>query len=344
MINRFLWGCVLWGSVLLLTNCTNITTDFSLADFSTERLKSISLPFDFQKDLGDPFRLTVYSSEILLAVESEKEKQVSVMNLQSGALEEFIYQGNGPTEVLAAWDFGFKNGTPFLTDAGRGRLLFLEDIGMPSRSVRKALDIPEHLLYMAIIGTRNGFVAMSIQSDCRFDILDDDGKSIKKIPFPKGYESGDFEPNNDMFQSIAKYSTARDRIVIVCFSAPYIDIFEGNGSLVSHLNGPIPFTSVFKNVHRGEISYRVQIPEKSIFSSLSVGDDFFMVGYSNEEMTGPQSKIHTILSFDLDGMPCKKYPLPETLSQFDVDWENNIIYGIPNAGEPRIVAYHFDLP
>ena len=337
LVCRSLFLCSLW----VIAGCSANYTDYSLNDFAPATLTPCSLSSSFEYYLGQPARLTVINSETLFVLERQKEKQVTVLHLRDGQTEEFVNQGNGPQEVLVSWDLGFKDGEVFLLDPMKSKILFLEEKDSLF-SVDREQSLPEGRSYMAFLGTKHGFVAMDGRDrSTRLELLDDACQSIQRIPFPEGYDSGEIAPSNNLFQSIAGYSWRKDRIVTVCMTAPYIDLYDGNGKLIRHLEGPVPFNSTFKEVVRGQAKMVIQEPDTQIFDDISVGSDYFMVGYCNEKQDGPMPSIHTLLSFDLNGKPYKKYPLPEDLSQFDVDWENSIIYGVSRGSEPRIVAYRF---
>lgn len=314
--------------------------DFTLEDFPSRKLQKVELVWDCSSALGIPAKMMYCEEDRILVTEPMREHQLTLLNLRAGNATEFLNQGRGPGEVLYAWDLSGKGGRPFVYDAPGEKILFynLATQGRPVMTEEVQLSGTKSM-YPRITGTNNGYVALSgLGSGMRLTLLNERLEKYKEVPFPDGYECGDLMPDNEIFPSWIGYCVEKDRIVVACQKAPYIDIFEGSGSLIRHLLGPVAFRSEFKEVIRGGGRTVVQDPAICTFSGLSVSKDYFMVGYAGSV----ESKIAALLLFSLDGVPLFKFELSEELMSFDVDWNDKMIYGIPSEGEQRIVAYSFE--
>lgn len=90
--------------VLMLWSCTSRTPDFQDRDFALGELVRIDTMPDFHDILGAPAKIAYCGSGRILLAETEKDKLLTVLDLDSGSYAELLNMGNGPKEALVAWD------------------------------------------------------------------------------------------------------------------------------------------------------------------------------------------------------------------------------------------------
>ncbi|MDE6264733.1 MAG: TolB-like 6-bladed beta-propeller domain-containing protein, partial [Paramuribaculum sp.] len=79
-----------------------------------------------------------------------------------------------------------------------------------------------------------------------------------------------------------------------------------------------------------------------MFSGASANETGFAVGFVGvEAKTEADFDRHTgsILEFDWNGNPLRRFILPAEATAFDIDYSNNAIYTIENRPDPTLVKY-----
>jgi len=328
---------------LVFPACHRECPDFNLKDFPVGNMTPVTLVSDFSSYLGNPSRLVCLEGDMLGLSEPMKEKQLALLDLRRGTMQELVNQGRGPGEVLMVWDLSYKKGTIQVYDIAGGKILSLEVPGDHAPSKIEETRLPADLVNsLRIVQTRSGYAALSPSAKgSRMTMCDKKLTQVREIPFPEEFTHGLFAPDNDMFQSLIAYSERADRIVTACQTAPYIEIYDSAGALVHHIQGPFVFTGTFRDEEQGGAHVRSQEQTIYTFAGLSVSEERFMLGYDGHGYIDENSHIDDLLLFDFEGRPLKRYELPESWSMFDVDWKDQIVYGIPSEGRPRIQAYSF---
>ena len=160
--------------------------------------------------------------------------------------------------------------------------------------------------------------------------------------FPVLKDSPQTPPDNALFQSEIAVSPDSRHTAVACLSFEYIDIYDKDLNLTHRLSGPegVPQKAELLSVPIGKIYS--QKPDYNIHRCLACNDKEFMVGYIGLELTDPSqlaTQARTILSFDWEGRPLKAYHFESELTYFDIDWENDILYGLVNSDEPYILKW-----
>jgi len=320
-------------AILIFQACHRECPDFNLRDFPLGNLTPVTLVSDFSFYLGSPSRLICIEGDMLGLSEPMKEKQLTLLDLRRGTMQELVNQGRGPGEALVAWDLSYENGTIQVYDIAGGKVLSCGVPGDYAPSEIEETRLPTELVNsLRIVQTRSGYAALSPPANgSRMILYNKELTQVREIPFPKEFTHGQFAPDNDMFQSLIAYSERADRIVTACQTAPYIEIYDSDGAMVHHIQGPFLFNGTIRDNEQ----------TKYTFAGLSVSEEEFMLGYDGHGYIDENSHIDDLLLFDFDGRPLKRYELPESWSMFDVDWKDQIVYGIPSEGCPRIQAFSF---
>lgn len=327
----------LFVAVVLVAACNRVELDFTMDSFNEGALIRESLPYDFQDLLGNPSGLVWLGNDKIAVMEPMKTKQIAILDVDNGAVVNVAQSGGGPEEILTAWQVIPKNGKWFVYDpVGEQSLFFAYDGG--------ELIMPPYKesvggMYLRVCGIDNGYVAFSLPDleSSRLTFYDNDWTKVGVASFHSDFFRDGLNPTNDMFQSLIGYSKAKDRIVTACLGAPYIDIYQGDGTLFKHLRGPREDRNEFREVKlpNGGVMQICDSMEP-FYGGLSVSDDRFMVGLLNAD-----NAISVFLVFDMKGSPIVRLIPDLPILAFDVDWVDETIYSLVYENEPRLVKYHF---
>ena len=132
---------------------------------------------------------------------------------------------------------------------------------------------------------------------------------------------------------LMSFTTNRQDRIAVCYNwTSLIDILDEKGHLCRRLQGPLNFTSLFKESRNGRVvsarSVRGNRWDAYVISA-DCGDEFW-VTYSgkSEEDADYGNGIRDILSFGWDGALHTHYQLDKSISSFAVDKAGRKIYAI----------------
>ena len=185
------------------------------------------------------------------------------------------------------------------------------------------------------------------EDNLRLVRLDSTGRELKRYhTFPEIKLPADtLAISNVMVQSDLSVSPNGERIVMICKSFPYIQIFGGGDGEDIVLKGPtdLDVEIVAKETPYG--SYFAQDPMVFMYESVSAGDDSFFVGYNGVEPKTEEdfgSGINSLLEFEWTGKPLRRIFFEKDIVAFDIDFKNKLIYTLENDPEPAI--YRYNLP
>ena len=111
------------------------------------------------------------------------------------------------------------------------------------------------------------------------------------------------------------------------------------------MHGPEHFVSEMKEVDLGNGYKRVAPISKEsyegYFTPVNVGNSFFVLYSGIQNKNEPDHLKKQILVFDDWGNPLRRYTLDTPISLITVDSINQIIYGITDQPEYRIVKFAY---
>lgn len=295
--------------------------------------------------LGDPFELKVHPEGFLILGDIRQEKQITIIDLNNGNIQQLVNRGRGPNELISARNITIQDGSIWVSGTQDGKCLKLS-LDKDSRT----FEIAEIFNLSGIRFTRaypfidNRFLLLSDPvSGKRMEIVDDRGEVLKEVgSFPEVTDYPGFVPNNAFFQSVIGISPNNAHVAVVYKSIDYIDIYNGDMELQKRLRGPVGIQPIFEYVNGPGGTHFAQTPMFYAYQVISSDDDRFFVSYTGVEAQrgeNDQALAKQILSFDWQGNPQECYRFDIPLLGFDVDRKNKKLYCITHTPAPEILIF-----
>ena len=337
--------------ILMLSSCTQRqegdvrTEHYTLDDFETVEMKdSDAVPVLVSGlDLLMPYRMRHVGNGILaLQDNGHPEGMLTIIDTRRDTVTYHVTKGRGPGEMLTIFQVSVKDGDIWLSgpqDRKVMRITLCDDGSISDTTFVMKDDFWSTVPF----GTGSVLALSKAFSGNRLDLRSLSGEILDTAgTFPVLKDSPQTPPDNALFQSEIAVSPDSRHTAVACLSFEYIDIYDKDLNLTHRLSGPegVPQKAELLSVPIGKIYS--QKPDYNIHRCLACNDKEFMVGYIGLELTDPSqlaTQARTILSFDWEGRPLKAYHFESELTYFDIDWENDILYGLVNSDEPYILKW-----
>lgn len=295
--------------------------------------------------LGNPLELKFHPEGFIVLHEFQLQKQITVVDLKTGNIQQLVNRGRGPNEMLSARNIDIHDGDIWVSGQMDGKCMKLS-LNKDSRTFEIAgiFDLFDARFTQAYPFVDNLFLILSNPiSGKRMEIVDEHGVLLREVgSFPQIPNNSGLVPNNAFFQSSVGISPNNKHVVVACKSIDYIDIYDGNVALQKRLHGPAGVSPVFEEVKVGESVHFAQTPMFHAWRYISTHNDRFFVSYVGvEDRPGDnkQSFANRIFSFDWTGNPQECYCFDTPLVGYDVDWEDKKLYCITQTPEPEILIF-----
>ena len=338
-MRRYLFAVILLLSAVLSCreqNEQNIE-HFTLDSFEATLLDSLSATrIDYCPDLLQPMHLRLAENgSIAIADIAQTQGMLLTFDQNTGRTKYAVTKGRGPEEMLTIFQLASKDSSLWVSCPSDRRVVRL------SCNSCETFEMKDY--FFKILPFRDSlFVALSGGfTGNRLDLRNPSGETLETFgTFPKLKNSPKLPPDNALFQSDITVSPDSRHIAVMCFDFEYVDIYDSSLNLTHRLSGPEGYEQEATLRNDSGYSAYVVNPGKAIFSNIVSDDNQLAVGYIGQKDgdTG-YNRISTILVFDWDGNPLKSYNLDMDLMSFDIDWENDILYGLVADDEPYILKW-----
>lgn len=300
---------------------------FTWNDFQTEMsLKGRTL--DFDDAIMMPFSIQVMDT-VLISLESTGDMVCQLFNLNTGVkIGDRLSKGGGPNEMVMPMFVNNGEGVQFVDLASfdvykYDSLEFLQESHpTPLAKIKLSEGVDSE---MQTIGTN--FIGFQYGRDSLLYVFDEFGKKLKAYAgYPADSRSVSDEARSDIYQ-MGYISNGKDKVAVAYYMTDVIEIFDAEGNLVKHLEGP----EGFEYTKEGKDAF---------FSPRNAGESFFVLfnGRSWSEESH-NSSCNKLLSFSWDGKPECIYTLDDPIFTFCVDVKQRKVYGVSTTPEYHIVEY-----
>ncbi len=320
---------------------------FSLDDFDKVELAGADVDLTPDCDfIGTVKELRVVNDSIIAISQGRSENNVILYNLNSGKWQVANRRGLGPLEILNVGSMSIDaNGRLLLSGIYEGKLISVawNDNGDEAEMV--LLASPSESCMKIIAGNGTDYICLAAPTwRSRLIVLDSIGNVVDSLgTFPDVELPDSLYPNNFYFQSDLAYSRGENKVAVVNKSWNEIGIHpldHSKGDII--LSGPVfPELSLKKFGDDSSFGF-APYPLWFMFSGASANETGFAVGFVGVEAKTESDldrHIGSILEFDWDGNPRRRFILPAEATAFDIDYSNNAIYTIENRPDPTLVKY-----
>ncbi|WP_339904372.1 BF3164 family lipoprotein [uncultured Cyclobacterium sp.] len=255
--------------------------------------------------------------------------------------------GFGPGEATMAWTLerGAENGSFWTYDLEQ-KIASMYAINDTSKLAQKQLRLGEIFYYImemtwasdtsimaSMVDGNDKYFEISLQGDTLATYGTWDSMIDRKdIPF---------NVISSIHQGSIKASPDKSKFIIAGRLRDYIDVLDKSSGKILSIRGPI------NEIPEFEVDYSQGYPMASIISSRRIyfgsyaGKSLIYalyVGKDYKQISNPD-KLNKVFVFDYQGNIQNNYELDYQLSEFTVDEDNGIIYGLTVDAEPNVVAF-----
>lgn len=297
--------------------------------------------------LGIVKEIRVVNDSIIAISQARSDKNVILYNLNSGQSQVANYRGLGPFEINNVGSISVDScGRLIMAGMFDGKLISATwNDSCGSNALIELLPSPKEDCMKIIAYTKSGYLGLSTPPHRRrILLLDSDGQIVDSLgSFPSVELPDSVYPTNFQFQSDFAFSPTHNKVVIVNKSWNEIGIYsieESRDEL--SLSGPVFPELKMKQFGMPGAMGQSPSPLWFLFSGVCATDKACAIGYIGVEVKKDADfdrQINSILEFDWDGKPMRRFLLPHEAYAFDIDFSNNVIYSIENRPDPTLVKY-----
>ena len=339
--------------MLILSGCGTVNptdrvneydfSSFDAIDLSTVEPQRVS---PSEMTMSWPYGMCMVSDSIMALKDSRAgEKQVWLLNVNSGRFAQCLDYGQGPKECFGITNIWTSDG--YLFAGGYYDHKVVKIAVDPDSLVADAECIsvmPEAFLKIVALSDSSILYAPSMVFDVRYLLARTDGTIIDTIKefhimdrLPEG-----LRPQNSMSQMQIALSPDKRHLVSSNMAWPVTEIYSVPFDKTIVLNGPVNIDSKVKAVSNEVGTSYVQDRSWSMFFGISACNDGFALGFVGRELKdredynkGPES----ILLFDWEGNPTKMLKLAAEIVDFTIDYNSMTLYALVDDSEPMVVKY-----
>lgn len=331
---------------------------FTYDDFEEEL--SLSGEVIVLDSLKLPLRVKLDESQKLLYVTTAgHHKWLQVYDLRSRKLiNELVPKGQGPGEILNATDvqLSYSKNELYIHDLIQKKIdvYELENVaGDRSLMPKNSIELDSFQTFYPKID-KNGDVidlvgSFSGNENNRLYRLRVEDNSISKL--------GGFYPDIDYPEQSPKYKSQvfmafmntdseTEHFALAHAYTDYLELYDSNLNLVSSIRGPELFDPLLKasSVGGGGTMVAPTKNARDAYSYPVLGNNMIYVLFDGQSTTEPGFHQDELFLFNYKLEPLIRFELDIPIYNFDIDWENNILYGLTlespvEGNEVAVVKY-----
>ena len=345
-------GCIPAILLLGITACAgggNVTSDdnaISFDDFKEVDLSSRAEVITDNPDiLGIVTNVKVVNDSIIAITLHSSAEQVILYNLKSGEKQAVVRRGEGPDEMLSVSSLSVLSGDTLWMSGMMDRKVMTACWNPAgSKALTELRFTGEEDLLRGVADGKGGVIGLPARGDSvRLLVLDSNGNRTDSLGvFPAAAMPEGAMPNNFLFQADIAYCPENGRLAVSNRSWNEIEIYSLPTREPVVITIPIDGKIEIVGQDRGMgVSYNPS-PFWLISSGVSAMPDSFAVGYIGVMVKNDEDfmrHIGSLLEFDWEGKPKRRFMLGEEAVAFDFDSKNGYLYTIENRPEATLVRY-----
>lgn len=338
-------------TALLISSCTSNTKivegaqELNYCDFGN----AIEL-FGEELVLEDPplkFSRLYVADSVLFVFNLHSEYLYSLYNLNTKTkITDCFTFGNGPQDLIRPEIITHGNGLIWILDNQKRKLFSydIESLYNNELSSNNEATFNNYMVYATLLDNKLASLVYHPNYK-RITFYSLTGDSIKTVgDFPVSKDMG-FMATLETNQCYITTNNIKDKIYLFYKRADLVEIYNQEGALIKRVHGPDHFVSEMREVDFGDGYTRVTPVSKEsyegYFTPVNVGNSFFVLYSGIQYRNDPDHLKNQILVFDELGNPLRRYTLNTPISLMTVDTINQMIYGITDQPEFRIIKFAY---
>lgn len=323
---------------------------FSLDDFhKTDISSSRELLTEDAQIIGNPLNIKVINDTIIAISRMDGNIHVILYNTKSNSSQISVFRGNGPIEMINVCGMSVDNAkTLWLVGQIDKKIMTTEwnengaDTAVTIPKIHSPLD-----MLRGVSDGNGGVIAMpAVPNSLRLVNISNNGEVKDSISnFPETELPPTVSPNNFIFQADLCYSPSVDKAVVANRSWNEIEIYDINNHKINSIKAPIKENIKIETQAHGEAYSCEPKPLWHLFSGVSCGNKYFLVGFVGVEIQSDSDYdkgCKELWEFDWTGKPNRAFVPATDVVLFDVDYDNGYIYTIENTPDPSLYRYKIE--
>lgn len=321
--------------------------DYKFSDLDSLAIESLTTVGHFGDscNFAIPTGIKLIDSKSLVILDSRAERQIKILDLESGKVSEMLPHGHGPEEIISAISLSSFDNKIYVGGANENKICIIDSLQSDSPSIRTFFTTDFPFLNILPLDTQKILTLPVLQDNTRFielDILKNSKTSVGNFPIDNP------DANNAVFQADLALTPDGKKIIAVDRSWGIVEIIGADDfSIQNIIRCPGEIQPTIEKVTTQIGTQYVQNPMGIVLANVSTDDSGFYTGYIGSRVDKPetlQRNISKILYFNYDGSGGKVYTLPSELTSFCVDPVDKRLYGLNLSPEGKISVVSTLLP
>lgn len=309
----------------------------------------------YLEDLGSPVRIKIDSeNRLIYLLQRNGSDLLRVYDLGTyDFVNSFVKKGEGPNEQMIGWklQLDLKNRLIYSTDPIKKRLFgySLDSVlsGKPSFWPTKIVDLRKHNPDRPLVIDDDLIIDFrkNYQSNDGFayDLIDFNGELLNAFGgFPTSGTTIDNFQQSAAFAGKLAISDDQKYLIRAYFYTDRLEKLDLDGNILKAYHGPFKFDPDFITDDLGAGTSRVVPRAGSLLAyktEAAIHRDDIYILFDGKEFYRDDEETDCLLHFDKDLNLKKVFRLDQRLSNFDIDWKTNVLYGYSRDVEGGIVKY-----
>lgn len=286
-----------------------------------------------------------YNNSLLYLVEDNSPQMIHIFNTETKEnVGKIVSKGRGPEEMINIGSVQFIPGSDnFWVLDSPSKILAEYKYALDEHHLVQQIKLEDVGAFNPLIIPSFGILANSRQTKPmgRFFLFNNDG-TIQKTEgeYPSyGKEIPDMM-KADAFLCISDVKPDFSKVVLAYMMTDLIEIYNNQGHLLKRVHGPDHFFPQIKTEKINDgFSFAPTSESKDAYVVVKAGSEEIWTLYADGKQPSRDYHHSTLLVFDWEGNPLRKYKLDKPIFYFDIDWENKVLYGLSHSPVPSIIRY-----
>jgi len=330
-------------TVLSCQKKTNLSSkQFTINDFEIIELSGEEMQFD--SIVWKPASLMIKDS-LLILENFETDHIYDIFNLNNNKhINQCLKYGQGPDDKIAPtmvinnskdtvmWIYDFQRlslDKYLLNDFLTQKIPHAVEHHKTKSRFERVIMLSDSVIFVEYLGHLNPY---------RYAFCDLDGNVIDSV----NQQIAGYKENKEKYWSLSA-TDYKDRIIAAYFYTDVIDVYDFTGNLIRRLQGPDQFDAIADMIERnGIVTDKIYKDRTHIcYASICNGGNEVFVLYRGKLLKDDDYHSNQLFTFDWEGNPKRYFKLDIPLFDIAVDTAKNIIYGITDKPEFRIIKYNY---
>lgn len=334
-------------TLLLFSRCADKENTIPSFNWESSKQRLLQSEIALSNIVINPSRI-VFCDDFLFVSHSKTSKLLSVYELKTGkTIGEFVGKGRGPQELLSIQNMSKNERLKTLTlyDVITSKFIVCNIQALKDGYLETISegDSGFNFVKEQVVYTNDSCITYLGQKS-RLIFQNNNGQMVDSIGDYIIFNSNE-EPMwlPQIYKGQIAYNEKTGQFAIFNKLTDKIEFYKDK-KLTNIISGPDGFKEMYRivRVGGGEALGHYSDKTRIAYERVTSNSKFILALYSGATFGEDGTHHNIIFKFDWNGKLIESYKLDKCLISFDVDWDNNIIYGL-NTEEVESVVLKYQL-